>query len=423
MKAKKIISIIFIIIISATIAASTFLMYKKPDTGNVSKAQRIAAYSKPAVVRIFNYAIVEWNFSNIYDDEVCNFFKKIQNQTIIGGSGSGAVISSNGYIITNAHVVELSQLNDKDIAVTAFVQLAKQVAAEFNISDNLAAKYLLKYTTYKSVSKFIKVILPNSNTEAMDAEIKSYGAPIGEGKDVAVIKVEGRNYPTLKIGSSNKVQIQDNIWLLGYPGAADSELLSSSSAAVVSITDGKISAVDKKSTQGAPVLQLTAAATHGNSGGPVIDENGNIIGLLTFRGNTVNGQEVQGFNFAVPSETITEFVNQSGAKNEQSEVDTLYKEGLDLYWGGYYKDALVRFEQLKHLNPNHPEVDKLIADSQQNSAHSKILWAKYKNIFIIYDAAAGAGIILIIIFAFILKRKPKEKKDETPPQPQDMQQP
>jgi hypothetical protein len=251
------------------------------------------------------------------------------------------------------------------------------------------------------------VVLPNS-TISLDGEVKSYGAPVGEGKDVAVVKIEGKNYPTIMIGNSEKVQLQDSIWLFGYPGAADSEILSPNSSTVVSITDGKISAVDKKSTQGAPVLQISAAATHGNSGGPVIDEKGNIIGLLTFRGDTVNGQEVQGFNFAVPSETIMEFVNQSGAKNEIGDVDKLYREGLELYWGGYYKDALAKFEQVQRLNSNHSEIKKLITDSEQNSAKSKTLWSKYKTIFIAYDAAAGLIVIVLIIFTAMGGRNVKQ---------------
>lgn len=112
--------------------------------------------------------------------------------------------------------------------------------------------------------------------------------------------------------------------------------MSIDSSLVVSITDGKVSAVDKKSAQGAPILQISAPTTHGNSGGPVVREDGSIVGLLTFRGNTVYGQEVQGFNFVVPVSTVKEFVDQAGAKNDEGDVDKLYKEGLELYWGRYY---------------------------------------------------------------------------------------
>jgi S1-C subfamily serine protease len=409
MNKRRIIAVPIIVLLVISIAVTFVLMNKKPNTSHINNAQKLATYSKPAVVRVFNYAIVNWKFSNYYDDEVVDFFNKIQNQTLIGGSGSGALISGNGYIVTNAHVVELSKLDNQKIADQAFNVLVKQVAKLFDSSESVVREYLLRYVTYEKIDKYLKVIMPNT-TEALDGEVKSFGAPVGEGKDVAVLKIEGKNYPTLQIGDSSKVQLQDSIWVFGYPGAADSEILNPNSMTVVSITDGKVSATDKKSAQGAPVLQISAAATHGNSGGPVVDESGKIVGLLTFRGDTVNGQEVQGFNFAVPSETVMEFVNQSGAKNDLSDVDKLYKDGLELYWGGFYKDALVKFEQLQRLNPNHSEIKKLIMDSEQKSSESKILWSKYKTAFIIYDSAAGVIIIVLIVFAFVIKGK-KNKEE------------
>lgn len=124
-----------------------------------------------------------------------------------------------------------------------------------------------------------------------------------------------------------------------------------------------------------------------------------------YRGNTVNGQEVQGFNFAVPVDTVKEFVAQAGAKNEAGDIDIMYKEALELYWGGYYKDALVKFEDVQRLYPAHSEIKKYITESQQNIVKSKILWSKYKNMFIVYDVAAGVSIIVLLVFAFIVKPK------------------
>lgn len=268
------------------------------------------------------------------------FFKKLQNRVVIGGSGSGAIINSSGYAVTNAHVVELSKLDDQKVADIAFGQLCQQAAQYFQVDYDRVRPYFLKTVTWDKVYKVLKIILPGGevtdNKKVYDGEIKSYGAPVGEGKDVAVVKIEEKNLPTLRFGDSEKVQLQDSIWVFGFPVAGDSDLLSIDSSLVVSITDGKVSAVDKKSAQGAPILQISAPTTHGNSGGPVVREDGSIVGLLTFRGNTVYGQEVQGFNFVVPVSTVKEFVDQAGAKNDEGDVDKLYKEGLELYWGRYY---------------------------------------------------------------------------------------
>jgi hypothetical protein len=249
----------------------------------------------------------------------------------------------------------------------------------------------------------LKVVLPGG--DVLDGEVKSYGAPINEGKDVAVLKIEGKNLPTLPLGNSDDIQNQDNIWVSGYPAAADSDLLSPDSSLVSSMNAGQISATSKKTDQGSPVIQINAAATHGNSGGPVINEKGQIIGLLTFRGDTVNGQEVQGFNFAVPVNTVKEFVNQAGVRNTQSETDKLYQEGLELYWGGYYKHALEKFEAVQRIYPNHSEIKQYISNTEKKMGSSKTLWSDYSTIFYIVDGVSGLIILILLVFTFAVKPK------------------
>lgn len=405
MKKRAMIAIPVSVLLIALMVCSFFLLNIKPNTSHITKAQKLAEYSKPAVVRIIDYAVVEWDFLD-YNPDVSNYLQQMNYQTIIGGSGSGAIISSNGYIVTNAHVVELSKMEDEQIIFAAFEQMVQGIANYFQVDYDVAYDYMIEYTQYVNVKRGLKVVLPSG--DVLDGEIKSYGAPIYEGKDVAVLKIEGKNFPTLKLGNSDRVQNQDNIWVIGYPAAADSDLLSPDSSLVSSMNTGHISAASKKTEQGSPVIQIDAAATHGNSGGPVINENGEIIGLLTFRGDTVNGQEVQGFNFAVPVNTVKEFVNQAGADNTSSNTDKLFKEGLELYWGGYYKDALKKFEAVERIYPNHSEIKRFITDSEQKSNQSKILWSNYETLFFVFDGIAFLIIVALMLFAFVLK--PKQQK-------------
>jgi serine protease Do len=393
------ISVLLIVII----VASFVLIGLKSETGNISKAQKLAEYTKPAVVRIVDYSVVGWQFNNPYDTEVLAILEKLKYQSVVGGSGSGAIISSNGYIVTNAHVVETTQMKDEDISKAAFEQLVSIIADQLKLDYNSLYEYMLKYTNYTGIQRVIKVVLPGGDT--LDGEVKSYGAPINEGKDVAVLKIEGKNLPTLPLGNSDNIQNQENIWVSGYPAAADSDLLSPDSSLVSSMNAGQISATSKKTEQGSPVIQINAASTHGNSGGPVINEKGQIIGLLTFRGDTVNGQEVQGFNFAVPVNTVKEFVNQAGAKNTKSDTDDLYKEGLALYWGGYYKHALDKFEAVQRIYPNHSEIKQYITNSEKRVDSSKTLWSDYATIFYIVDGVLGLIIIFLLLFTFAFRPK------------------
>lgn len=380
----------------------------------VTEGERLAMYSKPSVVRIVDGAAGQILFQP----------PGYQGQTFNVSSialGSGFFISSNGYIATNAHVVSTTKEGEEKAKQALFWQMVRQIAQQLGKDPrSLNANFIDQHSTLQSFQLFHHVIIPDGS--AYPFEIKSYGAPTGEGndqgKDVAVIKIEVKNAPILKLGDSDKVQLQDHVTVIGYPGAADtfnSGLLSSKSALEATINDGKISA-RKQATSGAPILQTSTPATHGNSGGPVLNDNHEVIGLLTFRGDTVNGQEVSGFSFIVPSNTVMEYVRSAGATNAEGPTDTLFREGLDYYWNQYYSSAIPKFEEVKRLFPQHSEVDGLIQSSQQAKAEGK-----EKSSFPLWAVGVILGVlflllllIIIIVAVVMVMRRRGKKKVATP---------
>jgi V8-like Glu-specific endopeptidase len=360
----------------------------------VSDGERLAMYSKPAVVRIIDGASGKIFFQP----------PGYQGQSFDVNAialGSGFFISSNGYIATNAHVVSTTHDGEQKAKEALFYQFVNQIAKQFNKEPRSIANFLNEHSTFQSFQLFHHVIIPDGSS--FPFEIKQYGAPTGEGndqgKDVAIIKIEVKNAPILKLADSEKVQLQDHVTVIGYPGAADtfnSGLLSSKSVLEATINDGKISA-KKQASSGAPILQTNTAATHGNSGGPVINDANEVIGLLTFRGDTVNGQEVSGFSFIVPSNTVMEYVKSAGATNEVGPTDTAFREGLGYYWDQYYSSAIPKFEEVKRLFPQHSEVDRLIQSSQQAKAEGR-----EKSSFPVWIIVVVVAVVLIFVFLLIV---------------------
>lgn len=376
----------------------------------VSDGERLAMYSKPAVVRIVDGAAGQIRFTapngQVFTYDVSSV-----------ALGSGFFISSNGYIATNAHVVSTTKEGEDKAKQLLFYNMLQQIGQQIGRDPrNLDQDFFMQRSQLVSFQKFHHVIIPDGSS--FPFEIKQYGAPVGssadQGKDVAIVKIEVKNAPILKVGDSDRVQLQDHVTVIGYPGAADtfqSGMLSQKSAFEASITDGKISA-RKQSSSGAPILQTSAAATHGNSGGPVLNDANEVIGLLTFRGDTVSGQEVSGFAFVVPSNTVLEYVKAAGATNEEGPTDKAFKEGLNYYWSDQYSSAIPKFEEVKRLFPQHSEVDRLIQGSQQAKAEGRekssvSIWLVGGILGFLFFL--GVILIIIVIIVVVMRKRKKGK--------------
>ena len=168
---------------------------------------------------------------------------------IAEGSGSGFIISADGYVVTNCHVVEG----------------AKQVTVIPHGAEEMTAKVVGTDST----------------------------------NDVALLKVEGENLPFVTLGSSDALKVGDQVAAIGNPLG---EL-------TATLTVGYISAKDRiVDTDGTVInmLQTDAAINSGNSGGPLFDMNGKVIGITTakYSGNSQSGATIEGLGFAIPVDDV-----------------------------------------------------------------------------------------------------------------------
>ncbi|HTM18996.1 MAG TPA: serine protease, partial [Kofleriaceae bacterium] len=286
----------------------------EPATG-----QRIAMYGKPAVVRVWGAYRTRFRFDGK------------DWETGVGGTGSGFFIDPDGYLATNAHVVQQIHVSEeqtrKALLERAVDQILDKYKDDFARMSRDQAVAVLQQIQLGAIEKVAVVVLPNG--DRLPYEIVAYGAPVNEGKDVAIIKVDTHDAPTLEIGDATGVQLQDPVFVIGYPGAADLEdfgVLDARSLLEATITDGKVSAL-KHTAGGDQVIQTTAPIGHGNSGGPALDAQGRVIGLATF-----GDLSTQGFNFLVTSTTLRELAGKTKARNRLSKTDKLYREALKLLW-------------------------------------------------------------------------------------------
>jgi S1-C subfamily serine protease len=326
-------------------------------------------------------------------------------------TGTGFIYRPDGYVITNGHVVADANMKDPqaqaalkdsirhDILIERLVPaIEKATQRDFTGHEDELAQAINLHMSY-SVPE-LKVYLANHT--GFNGEIKAFSDPITEGgKDVAIVKIDANNLPTVRLGDSNKVHIQEPIRVIGYPGKAsplDLKLIGVESLFVPTVTNGHISAV-KVDFKGKPVIQSDAAITHGNSGGPAFNEAGEAIGIATF------GPEVAGFNFFVPINTAMEFVNQVGTKPEQGLFDSLWKEALDTYDAGKCETSKKKLDDVLRIMPNEPDATRLFAAAESCAADEGPVGRMMESAGWMIWGLAGLLVLLVVAALLMMRGK------------------
>ena len=250
--------------------------------GQLTPDEKRALEVKPSVVLVVVQYEAKWTYGDLS--------LKLPH----GELGSGFFFHPDGYLITNGHVVQHANLKDLQAVESLQAELradaiksVKYVAAEAEKQGHSLSNQqivdLLQHGKIELVQgPSLSVVL--SNGKVLNADILQYSAPITEnGKDVAVLKVPGSNYPTVPLGNSDQVRLQDTVMVMGYPGVASSfgnnPIISAESNFEASATNGHISAI-KTGTIGVPLIQSDVAITHGNSGGPAFNGGARPSALL-----------------------------------------------------------------------------------------------------------------------------------------------
>ncbi len=315
-------------------------------------------------------------------------------QGTMGATGSGFLYRPDGYLITNAHVV--SDANTKDAQAQQTLKLRTWRALvgdaeklnQRELTDDEKEYILAKMRVGTPV---IKVYLDNKTHYI--GEIKAYSDPTGVnvGKDIAIVKIDANNLPTVQLGNSEDAHVEEPVTVIGYPGAASAmgetlgDEISEDSLLVPTVTNGHISAV-KMDYKGSPVLQSDAAITHGNSGGPAFDPDGKAIGIATF-----GAQEASGFNFFVPINTAMEFVRQAGAPPESGSFDATWHAALDAMAEHRWSRAHELIGHVLEIMPGEPDAVRLQLVAAQEEQKEVPMW----------PYIAGGAVLLIALIALI----------------------
>ena len=207
------------------------------------------------------------------------------NSAFLGGSssGTGVVLSSDGFIVTNAHLV------------------AEAVSVTVRLSDD----------------RVFQARIIGRDTAS----------------DLAVIQIDAQDLVPASFGDSSTLQVGDAVVAIGDP--LGTELRGT-------MTDGIISAINRDiilEGRAMSLIQTNAALNEGNSGGPLIDAYGNVVGINTMvLGDLLSAYSAEGLGFAIPSATVKNVVDQLVSQGYVSGQPTLGIDGetLSVFYQHYY---------------------------------------------------------------------------------------
>ena len=188
-----------------------------------------------------------------------------QQMQEVTATGSGIVMSSDGYIITNAHVIYDTE-------------------SEYNMG--------------KATS--VTVVMGDNHDEEYEAEIVGYDIQT----DLAVLKIDAEGLTPAEFGDSNDLEVGELVVAIGNP--LGFELYGTTTCGIVSAVNREVQLEDRTMT----LIQTDAAINSGNSGGMLLNAYGQVIGINSMKmGSSYGSASVEGLGFAIPISDAKEIIN------------------------------------------------------------------------------------------------------------------
>ena len=209
------------------------------------------------------------------------------NQTPSSVSGSGFLISSDGYILTNYHVVEY--------------------AAESGISVGV--------TTYDG-SVYVGTVVGRE-----------------EDRDLAIVKIEKTGFTPAEFGNSDTIKVGDVIYAVGNPYGVLEFTMSVGHVSALN----RLIATDEDEDNAGNMFQIDAAVFSGNSGGPVYNAKGEVIGIVSAR---YSSDGMEGIGFAIPINDAVEIAAElldKGYVSGKASLSADFDQRYNMVYSRYYR--------------------------------------------------------------------------------------
>jgi serine protease Do len=200
----------------------------------------------------------------------------------VSGSGTGFFITENGWLVTNSHVITDAFNNRLEVVILQGTNPLTVVPAKIVMNDP------------------------------------------AEEVDLALLKAELTGMKPLPLGDADRIKEMDEVIAVGFPGAADA--VSHDITLDHTFTNGIVSSIKRSDKW--YFIQTNVALNPGNSGGPLLNRKGQVVGI-----NTLKARDTMGISYAIPVEILKEKIRLNVPIRDQEKVRY---SGTGLSWGPIY---------------------------------------------------------------------------------------
>ena len=367
------------------------------------------------------------------------------------GFGSGFVVNGSSEIVSNAHVVDP---NDFDAVVNGFsndgvwesnisqdfgMLLASQygIQAISSMTEDQVTYYLLSFLDALYTKEYMTITPKNrelyvQGNEIFDIDMNTgdlrnssqhYKAELvssnkitssisaGLSEDPAVTNIADLGiirlltsvkFPSIPLDSAEAL-VGDTIYVVGYPGVADNSSLVNTKAVLSStVTKGTVSAIKPSTSSAFNLVQIDASIDHGNSGGPIINEVGEVVGVATYG---MVGSGSGNYNAGISIDGVKTFLTESSISASSNDERESLESALTDVSKEYYSRAKEKLVALVSGNGNlnltlNPYIE--LCDSKIAAGEDKTPWIDFGIDIPNWGLLLIGGVIVLFIASGIL---------------------
>ncbi|RYG43408.1 serine protease, partial [bacterium] len=347
--------------------------------------------------------------------------------------GSGFFVTGDGYLLTNAHVVEQSP---EDLQTSYLAEriptLVQEIRRSFGADsapvvrwfESEANKKLVVTALLRLVLSGMKSSEPKVSLSVMDPAgeagtaakpnlIPARLVPGGTGKgvigekDVAVLKAEGSGFYSIPLADESP-KVQENVFAVGFPGGADGggdgRTFDPNERPAATVTEGKVNALKTVKSGDWAAIEISAVIRHGNSGGPLLNGKGEAVGFSTFYEGDATQDAVH--YYALPISVGKEFLEKTSVDAQPSGPARRLRHALVYAESGRYRRAE---SELQTILAERPRDAIAAAELETVRGHLKAGEDPAYRDYVPW--AAGAGILVLGAVGFSRRgRRPSAPK-------------